>query len=1018
MSEQFTSLIERAREHIITQIVPLKAGVPSFVLFASLTDGKRRAVTVHASAANFKDCWKALVEQANRSVFQSRMQVRWLRVEWVDRVDPMSFSSLRFQVESTKRNYFRYGIALDRQFRQALLETEINANALLYGGGDSVNGIINIGNFNRYLKIRHGVEALNVKDTDTVYRFTTRGIFLTANESVIEKIVGTELDTGRRIRNPMTVSDIDYLIENSSIYLASQVKGDGRFVYGWHPCFDREIHAYNALRHASSLYSMIEAYEVTRQTELHQAIERALAYLVNNLIKTLEYEEQELAVLVDTFDEVKLGGNAVCLLALIKYSEVHQTSRYNELLERLALAICIMQDRTTGRFNHVLNYPALDVKERFRIIYYDGEAAFGLMRLYALTKDARWLEAVERGFEHFIASDHWKAHDHWLSYAVNELTRYRPEIRYYEFGIKNFATYLDFVKERITTFPTLLELMMAAQQMLERMAQDESVSPLLATLDLAKFYSALETRAHYLLNGYFWPELAMFFANPDRIAGSFFIRHHAFRVRIDDVEHYLSGFIAYKKYRLKQQNSQGDTPLERGATPNLEEDYEPSGPTVLWGGDVNLGRRQHYVTADLGPARVLDAPCLHQADLRIVNLECVVTTLAEQGVDKGEGGPYYYRARPEMLRILTEARIDVVATANNHSGDYGPEALLEQANLLNAVGICSVGSGLDEASAFQPGIKQVGHLRVAIFSIDATQSRFAAKNDRAGAAYLPLGEPDLWFTTLEPRIAAARTQAHIVLVAVHWGDNMRSEPCLEELAVGHRIIDAGADAILGASAHLLQGIEIYKGRPIIHDAGDLLFDAIRGVPASTGVFTLELSPDGVKTIIFTPMAGGFGFTREREGREALKASQEFARACAKFDAKMDLTSSGKGILHLTPPKRQMPITVYDEPTPCETSPVPPSTLLNYELGPQWICDEVPADARITPLQIGPLTLLGVRVAPKEFTRRCMLWVETYWETKTPLSDDMRINILASPRGDSAMRPWGWGMDHDPCDWLA
>ncbi|MFS2055919.1 CapA family protein, partial [Variovorax sp. CT11-76] len=119
---------------------------------------------------------------------------------------------------------------------------------------------------------------------------------------------------------------------------------------------------------------------------------------------------------------------------------------------------------------------------------------------------------------------------------------------------------------------------------------------------------------------------------------------------------------------------------------------------------MNLARRLHYRRLELGGARRMlsGIPALREADLRIVNLECVVATTGEQGVDKGEAGSYYFRARPEMLDVLTTARVGIVATANNHSGDYGPGALMEQQWHLRAAGIAWAGSGRDLEAALRP----------------------------------------------------------------------------------------------------------------------------------------------------------------------------------------------------------------------------------------------------------------------------------------------------------------------------
>jgi UDP-N-acetylmuramoyl-tripeptide--D-alanyl-D-alanine ligase len=545
----FPALFARMRCVVEPQVHTLTASWPSFVLFFSWSDGQRRADVVSATASTFAEAWDTGMAQATQTAGATGMAVQWLRVDWVDSVEAMTWEALRDRLAQTKRNYFRCGISLDSDFRHAFLETELNANAMLYGGLAQAHPVVNTKNFERYAAIRHQLASVDFEGGRDVYVFSARGAFASRKSQEVHLLHGRGLNAGRRIIDPLQSADVRGLVASGSRYLAGQVRPGGRFHYGWHPCFDRAIGTYNTLRHASSVYAMLEAWEVTRDTELKTAIDAALHYLVNDLIRTVELPSgARAAFLVEGQTEIKLGGNGVCLLALVKYSQLTGSGEYLALLEQLATGVLFMQDAATGKFVHVLNYPDLSVKQPFRIIYYDGEAAFGLMRLYGLTGDARWLAAVEKAFDHFIEAKHWKAHDHWLSYCVNELTRHRPLEAYYKFGIQNFASYLDFVIERVTTFPTLLELMMAAEQMISRMQQQPGLGHLLAGLDLDKFFHALHTRAKRLLDGYFWPELAMYFANPGRITGSFFIRHHAFRVRIDDVEHYLSGFVAYLKY--------------------------------------------------------------------------------------------------------------------------------------------------------------------------------------------------------------------------------------------------------------------------------------------------------------------------------------------------------------------------------------------------------------------------------------------------------------------------------------
>ncbi|MBC2255184.1 poly(glycerol-phosphate) alpha-glucosyltransferase [Listeria ivanovii] len=437
----------------------------------------------------------------------------------------------------TKKNYYRHGIALNENFKMALIEQEINANAILLPADEGL--AINVENMNRYLVQTGKNQAkLNLTIDSNIVTFETVGWFFDGKE--IYELETNSLDHGRRNTKELTQETVSELVENAGSYLAHQVNSSGEFNYGWFACFDKKIKHYNSLRHASTTYAMLEAYELTSNQAILEAATNALSYLEKNFI----YEKGDVAYLIEPeLREIKLGGSAAMLLAFTKYMHITGSKTYLPLCRKIANGILSLQGET-GKFTHVLEYPTLEIKDVFRIIYYDGEAVFGLLRLYEIDRETKWLEAAARSFDHFISEDYWQNHDHWLSYCANEITKYIPDYAYYEFGLKNAFDNLTFIYERETTFPTFLELTIATKEMSLRMEQTGEYN-LLSDYPIVELEKTIMKRALYQLNGYFYPELAMYYKNPARIEGSFFIRHQSFRVRIDDVEHNISGYVRF-----------------------------------------------------------------------------------------------------------------------------------------------------------------------------------------------------------------------------------------------------------------------------------------------------------------------------------------------------------------------------------------------------------------------------------------------------------------------------------------
>lgn len=245
--------------------------------------------------------------------------------------------------------------------------------------------------------------------------------------------------------------------------------------------------------------------------------------------------------------------------------------------------------------------------------------------------------------------------------------------------------------------------------------------------------------------------------------------------------------------------------------------------SIFFTGDVMLGRLVNEAMLRYGVAYPWGdvLPFLHQADLRIVNLECVIS-------DKGKPWScwekaFHFRANPVAIEALKLARVDCLVIANNHVLDYEEEAFLQMLELLEAAGIPYVGAGRNLEAARKPALLQTEDLQIGIVAFTDNEPGWKATATTPGTNYLPVSPESV--SVLQEQIAQARLLgAGLLIVSAHWGPNMRLRPSKRFRQFAHAVMDAGADIFHGHSAHVFQGIEAYGGKPILYDCGEFVDD--------------------------------------------------------------------------------------------------------------------------------------------------------------------------------------------------
>lgn len=256
----------------------------------------------------------------------------------------------------------------------------------------------------------------------------------------------------------------------------------------------------------------------------------------------------------------------------------------------------------------------------------------------------------------------------------------------------------------------------------------------------------------------------------------------------------------------------------------ISEAGDPYEITIAFAGDINLDEkwcttlymdRQKNGIHDCISSELIDA--MRSADICCVNNEF---TYSDRGTPLS-GKAYTFRAKPERITILEQLGVDVVTLANNHVYDYGRDALEDTFDTLATKEISYFGAGRNLSEAMAPVIVNVDGRTVAFVGASRAEKRKMtpqATEDTPGI--LRCYDPELFLTA----ISQAKEQADFCIAVVHWGTEYSDRLEQVQTETGRTYIDAGADAVIGAHSHCLQGMEIYQGKPIIYSLGNFWFN--------------------------------------------------------------------------------------------------------------------------------------------------------------------------------------------------
>jgi len=524
------------------------------IAFLSVSDGRSPAFVVWGSDRGLeKTLLGAIAQLSSRLPAEYRPQ--WLKVDLVQE----SIASVRLNSPTPLRlERSLHGLAFGRNSQIAFLPEELVAANLV-----DKEQVLQSDNIVAYLEadrdLAQAFQEIRANRQLQLYRFTCTSFFADGSEVV-------QLYRGHRLFNDFSTEAILQAARAGGEYLKRALGEDGKFVYNYRAIANTASKKYNILRHAGTIYSLLELYEVTQDEELLASARRAIAYLQTHIQPAPTYLGVGTCVVEN--GAVKLGGNALAAIALAKYTDVTGDEQHLPAIAQLGRWIESVRDED-GRFAVHKQFYGEAQATGFRSDYYPGEAILALTRIHALTGEKHWLDTAEAAAQYLIQvrdgglPNEKLPQDHWLLYGLNELFRQRPNPIY----LTHAGRIADAIVQHQNYTPADPDWLGSFQTPPRSNPTATRVEGLCAAYQLAQFSkntSQLKTLLEAIVLGISFqlqtqirPEIATYLADPARSLGGFRRSLTDFEVRIDCIQHNLSSLLGL--YRISR-GGDGRTP--------------------------------------------------------------------------------------------------------------------------------------------------------------------------------------------------------------------------------------------------------------------------------------------------------------------------------------------------------------------------------------------------------------------------------------------------------------------------